>query len=160
MKINMLSKKETSSILNKLLLNWPENIIPKIKNIKAYEIEKNRKLLIHEDNFAAVLIDEVILPFLGNNNLVESFPYVLIDMGAVRYICNGANIARPGIIKFESFLKDKIVIVKDIDYQKPLAVGISLCDSKTGMALSKGHIINNMHYVGDKFWNLYKELKI
>jgi PUA domain protein len=156
----MLSKKETSSILNKLLLNWPENIIPKIKNIKAYEIEKNRKLLIHEDNFAAVLIDEVILPFLGNNNLVESFPYVLIDMGAVRYICNGANIARPGIIKFESFLKDKIVIVKDIDYQKPLAVGISLCDSKTGMALSKGHIINNMHYVGDKFWNLYKELKI
>ncbi|HEU5171951.1 MAG TPA: PUA domain-containing protein [Nitrososphaeraceae archaeon] len=160
MKINMLSKKETSSILNKLLLNWPENIIPKIKNIKAYEIEKNRKLLIHEDNFAAVLIDEVILPFLGNNNLVESFPYVLIDMGAVRYICNGANIARPGIIKFESFLKDKLVIVKDIDYQKPLAVGISLCDSKTGMALSKGHIINNMHYVGDKFWNLYKELKI
>ena len=156
----MLSKKETSSILDKLLLNWPENTIPKIKNIKAYEIEKNRKLLIHEDNFAAVLIDEVILPFLGNNNLVESFPYVLIDMGAVRYICNGANIARPGIIKFESFLKDKIVIVKDIDYQKPLAVGISLCDSKTGMALSKGHIINNMHYVGDKFWNLYKELKI
>ena len=156
----MLSKKETSSILNKLLLTWPENIIPKIKNIKAYEIEKNRKLLIHEDNFAAVLIDEVILPFLGNNNLVESFPYVLIDMGAVRYICNGANIARPGIIKFESFLKDKIVIVKDKDYQKPLAVGISLCDSKTGMALSKGHIISNMHYVGDKFWNLYKELKI
>jgi predicted ribosome-associated RNA-binding protein Tma20 len=24
----------------------------------------------------------------------------------------------------------------------------------------KGHIINNMHYVGDKFWNLYKELQI
>jgi PUA domain protein len=156
----MLSKKETSFILDKLLLNWPENTIPKIKNIKAYEIEKNRKLLIHAGNFAAVLIDETILPFLGNNNLVESFPYVLIDMGAVRYICNGANIARPGIIKFESFLKDKIVIVKDKDYQKPLAVGLSLYDSKTGMLLSKGHIINNMHYVGDKFWNLYKMLKI
>lgn len=156
----MLSKKETSSLLDKLLLSWPENTIPKIKNIKAYEIEKNRKLLIHEGNFAAVLIDDIILPFLGNNNLVESFPYVLIDMGAVRYICNGANIARPGIVKFESFLKDKIVIVKDKDYQKPLAVGISLCDSKTGMLLSKGHIINNMHYVGDKFWNLYKKLKI
>ena len=125
----MLSKKETSFILDKLLLNWPENTIPKIKNIKAYEIEKNRKLLIHEGNFAAVLIDEIILPFLGNNNLIESFPYVLIDMGAVRYVCNGANIARPGIIKFESFLKDKIVIVKDKDYQKPLAVGLSLCDS-------------------------------
>ena len=84
MKINMLSKKETSFMLDKLLVNWPENTIPKIKNIKAYEIEKNKKLLIHEANFAAVLIDETILPFLGNNTLVASFPYVLIDMGAVR----------------------------------------------------------------------------
>jgi malignant T-cell-amplified sequence len=155
----MLSKKETSFIVDKLISNWPEKSIPKIKNIKSYEIEKNRKLLIHEDNFAAVLIDESILPFLGNE-LVELFPYILVDMGAVKYVCNGANIARPGIVKFETFLKDRIVIVKDKDHQKPLAVGISLYDSENGMALSKGHIINNMHYVGDKFWNLYKELNI
>ena len=156
----MLSKKETSVIVDKLIENWPENIIPKIKNIKSYEIEKNKKLLIHEDNFSAVLIDEIILPFLGNNNLIQSFPSVLVDMGAVKYVCNGANIARPGIVKFEIFLKDKIVIVKDKDHQKSLAVGISLYDSEKAMSLSKGHIINNMHYVGDKFWNLYKELNI
>jgi malignant T-cell-amplified sequence len=156
----MLSKKETSFIVDKLILNWPEKTIPKIKNIKSYEIEKNRKLLIHEDNFAAVLIDEAILPFLGNHELVELFPYILVDMGAVKYVCNGANIARPGIVKFETFLKDRIVIVKDKDHQKSLAVGISLYDSEKGMALSKGHIISNMHYVGDKFWNLYKELNI
>ncbi len=156
----MLSKKETSVIVNKILENWPESIIPKIKNIKSYEIEKNKKLLIHEDNFSAVLIDEIILPFLGNNNLVKSFPSVLVDMGAVKYVCNGANIARPGIVKFEIFLKDKIVIVKDKDHQKSLAAGISLYDSEKAMSLSKGHIINNMHYVGDKFWNLYKELNI
>jgi malignant T-cell-amplified sequence len=156
----MLSKKETSFILDKLVITWPENIIPKIKNIKSYEIEKNKKLLIHESNFQAVLIDDYILPFLGNINLVESFPSVLIDMGAVKYICNGANIARPGIVKFESFLKDKIVVVKDKDHQKPLSVGISLYDSEIGMSLSKGHIINNIHYVGDKFWNLFKEIQI
>lgn len=156
----MLSKKETSVIVDKLIENWPENIIPKIKNIKSYEIEKNKKLLIHEDNFTAVQINEIILPYLGNNNLVELFPYVLIDMGAVKYICNGANIARPGIVKFESFSKDKIVIVKDKEHQKPLAVGTSLYDSEKASELSKGHIINNMHYVGDKFWNLYKVLQI
>ncbi|MGE0243058.1 MAG: PUA domain-containing protein [Nitrososphaeraceae archaeon] len=160
MKINMLSKKETSFILDKLEINWPESIIPKIKNIKSYEIEKNRRLLIHESNFAAVLIDDYILPFLGNIKLVESFPSVLIDMGAVKYVCNGANIARPGIVKFESFLKDKIVVVKDKDHQKPLSVGIALYNSEIGISLSKGHIINNMHYVGDKFWNLFKEIQI
>jgi len=156
----MLSKKETSMILEKLHANWPDKTIPKIKNIKAYEIEKDRKLLVHEDNFSAVQIDETVLPYLGNNNLVELFPYVLIDMGAVKYICNGANIARPGIVKFESFIKNKIVIVKDKEHQKSLAVGISLYDSEEAFYLSKGHIINNMHYVGDKFWNLYKGLQI
>ena len=156
----MLSKKETSFILDKLVINWPENLVPKIKNIKSYEIEKNKKLLIHENIFSAVLIDDYILPFLGNTTLVESFPSVLVDMGAVKYICNGANIARPGIVKFESFLKDKIVVVKDKDHQKPLSVGISLYDSEIGMSLSKGHIINNMHYVGDKFWNLFKEIQV
>ena len=100
----MLSKKETSFILDKLVINWPENLVPKIKNIKSYEIEKNKKLLIHENIFSAVLIDDYILPFLGNTTLVESFPSVLVDMGAVKYICNGANIARPGIVKFESYL--------------------------------------------------------
>jgi hypothetical protein len=39
----MLSKKETSLTLEKLHTNWPEKIIPKIKNIKAYETEKDRK---------------------------------------------------------------------------------------------------------------------
>ena len=156
----MLSKRETSMTLEKLHSNWPEKTIPKFKNIKAYEIEKDRKLLIHEDNFTAVQINEIILPYLGNNNLVELFPYVLIDMGAVKYICNGANIARPGIVKFESFSKDKIVIVRDKQHQKPLAVGTSLYDSEKAIELSKGHIINNMHYVGDKFWNLYKGLQI
>jgi PUA domain protein len=156
----MLSKKETSFILDKLVINWPENIIPKVKNFKSYELEKNRKLLIHESNFAAVLIDDYILPFLGNSKLIESFPSVLIDMGAVKHICNGANIARPGIVKFETFLQDKIVVVKDKDHQKPLSVGISLYNSEIGMSLSKGHIINNMHYVGDKFWNLFKEIQV
>ena len=156
----MLSKKETSLILEKLHSNWPDKTIPKIKNLKAYEIEKDRKLLVHEENFTAVQIEETILPYLGNNNLVELFPYVLIDMGAVKYICNGANIARPGIVKFESFLKNKIVIIKDKEHQKSLAVGISLYDSEEAIELSKGHIINNMHYVGDKFWNLYKGLQI
>jgi PUA domain protein len=52
------------------------------------------------------------------------------------------------------------VIVKDKEHQKPIAVGTSLYDSEKAIELAKGHIINNMHYVGDKFWNLYKGLKI
>jgi PUA domain protein len=34
-------------------------------------------------------------------------------MGAVKFVCNGAKIMRPGITKFDTFKKDDIVIVKD-----------------------------------------------
>ena len=39
-------------------------------------------------------------------------------------------------------------------------VGIAIEDSKTAISLSKGYIINNLHYVGDKFWDLYKEIRL
>lgn len=158
MKVHVLSKTETALLIDDLK-RWPPNEIPRIKNLKSFEVEKNKKFLIHE-NFIAIQIDKIILPFVGNTALINSFPYVLVDMGAIKFICNGAKIMRPGIIYFSLFLKSDIVIVKDKEHLKPIAVGLALEDSEKAKTLSRGYIINNLHYVGDKFWELYKEIKL
>ena len=158
MKVKILSKSNTSLFLQELK-NWPQNSIPKIKNLKIYEIEKDKKLLSYSD-FSVIQISDIILPFVGSEELINFFPYVLVDMGAIKFVCNGAKLMRPGIIHFESFNKNDIVVIKDIDHRKALAVGIAIEDSITAETLSKGHIINNLHYVGDKFWTLYKEIKL
>jgi PUA domain protein len=158
LKVNVLSKTETALLINEIK-NWPQNVIPKIKNLKTFEVEKNKKFLIH-DNFSAIQLDRTILPFVGNTSLINYFPYILVDMGAIKFICNGAKIMRPGIIYFEFFVKNDIVVVKDKEHLKPLAVGTALEDSEKSKLLSRGHIINNLHYVGDKFWELYKEIKM
>lgn len=79
-------------------------------------------------------------------------------MGAVKFVCNGAKIMRPGITKFDSFKKDDIVIVKDHTYGKSLAVGIALDDSEIATSKSKGYVIDNLHYISDKFWEVHKEI--
>jgi malignant T-cell-amplified sequence len=79
-------------------------------------------------------------------------------MGAVKFVCNGAKIMRPGITRFDSFKKDDIVIVKDQTYGKSLAVGIALDDSEIATSKSKGYVIDNLHYISDKFWEVHKEI--
>jgi len=78
-------------------------------------------------------------------------------MGAIRFVCNGAKIMRPGIVSMEEFNQDDIVVVKDDRHGKYIAVGVALVASKEAQAMSKGHIIDNMHYVSDKFWDVCKK---
>jgi len=132
--------------------------LPKIKSFTAYEVEAD-KYILKSQNFTAVQINQnIILPFLGNSDFIKQFPCVYVDMGAVKFVCNGARIMRPGITKFDTFKKDDIVIVKDQNYEKSLAAGIALEDSEIAASKSKGYVIDNLHYISDKFWEVHKEI--
>ena len=97
-------------------------------------------------------------PFLGKTEILDIFPSVTVDSGSIKFICNGAKILRPGIVDFDSFKKQDIVTVKDEKFKKYLAVGLALEDSEHALTMEKGQIINNLHFVGDKFWNAFKEI--
>jgi malignant T-cell-amplified sequence len=132
--------------------------LPKIKSFTAYEVEAD-KYILKSQNFTAVQINQnIILPFLGSSDFIKQFPCVHVDMGAVKFVCNGARIMRPGITKFDTFKKDDIVIVKDQNYEKSLAAGIALDDSEIAASKSKGYVIDNLHYISDKFWEVHKEI--
>ena len=76
-------------------------------------------------------------------------------MGAIRFVVNGADIMRPGIVEIEAGIKkDDFVAVVDKNNQKPLAVGIALFSSEEMKAMSSGKVIKNIHYVGDELWKM------
>jgi PUA domain protein len=50
------------------------------------------------------------------------------------------------------------VTVKDEKYSKILAIGRALEDSMIASQNNKGYVLNNLHYVGDAFWESYKEI--
>jgi len=80
-------------------------------------------------------------------------------MGAIKFVCKGANIMRPGITKFSDFEKGEIVCVIEESQRKFLAVGKAEMPSKQLDETKKGEVIKNMHYISDIFWESEKEIK-
>lgn len=88
---------------------------------------------------------------------LEKYPvdtkYVTVDMGAVPYLANGADIMAPGIIDADvSIEKGDIVWIRDERNLKPLSVGKSSRSGEELKALTKGNVIATIHYVGDDLW--------
>ena len=49
-------------------------------------------------------------------------------------------------------------MIKDQIHGKALAVGIALENSEAAKAMTKGYVIENLHYISDKMWEAYKEI--
>ncbi|MEM4268015.1 MAG: PUA domain-containing protein [Candidatus Woesearchaeota archaeon] len=90
------------------------------------------------------------LHLLMKNNFLKK---AVVDMGAVRFIANGADIMRPGIVETSKFAAGELVSVVDLIHQKPLSVSIALFSSDEIIGLTKGRVLQNIHYVGDRILN-------
>ncbi len=100
-----------------------------------------------------------IYPTLIFEEALASMPKIVVDMGAVRHICNGANVMAPGIVRFEgNFGKGDLVVVVDEKNGKPIAVGEVLYDDNIISKIRQGVVVKNVHFVGDKVWKLIKEM--
>jgi PUA domain protein len=100
-----------------------------------------------------------VLPTLLFTEFTSQATKIVVDMGAVPYVCKGANVMAPGIIRIEGeFSKDDLVLVVDVKFGKPLALGESLMDTEAAKATRKGPVVKTLHYVSDKIWDYTKTL--
>ena len=150
MKSNLISKSETTSLLKIVSERWGIRF-PKIKNLKVHQIT-NEAQIITGQGIKILKIDDDYLPFLSETETLEKFPNVTVDMGAVKFMCKGANLMRPGIKKFTEFEKDKLVCIIEESQHKFLAVGKAMISSSELKEMEKGEVIKNMHYISDNFW--------
>ena len=154
MKSNLISKSETSALLKKISEEW-EMEFPKIKNVKVHQIENDAQIITGPE-FKILKINEEYLPFLSETEILKKFPSVEVDMGAVKFMCKGANLMRPGIKKFTEFKKGKLVCIVEETHHKFLAVGKAMVSSSELDSMEKGEVIENTHYISDKFWETGK----
>ena len=156
MKTNLLSKSETSDILKLISKRWSQEL-PKMKNLKSHYVDNESQILIG-DTFKILKLRDEFIPFLTEIKLLENFPSVTVDMGAVKFMCKGANLMRPGIKKFSEFSKNDIVCIVEESQNKFLAVGKSEVDSSELENMDKGEVLKNLHYISDKAWEVSKTL--
>jgi PUA domain protein len=124
----------------------------RIEIVKTEEME----LYASKKNIIAFRMNSRLLPSLRalNDGLVH-LPSVTVDMGAVPYVTNGADIMAPGITKVDDGLpKGAIVTIIDEKFGKSLAVGELLFEGRRIKEMNKGKAIKNLHYVNDEIWSL------
>ena len=156
MKSNLISKSETTALLKKVSDDWGIEF-PKMKNVKVHQI-LNDAQIITGDGLKILKINQDYIPFLSETEILKKFPSVEVDMGAVKFMCKGANLMRPGIKKFTEFEKDKLVCIVEETHHKFLAIGKAMVSSLELEDMEKGEVIQNIHYISDKFWETGKTI--
>jgi PUA domain protein len=100
-----------------------------------------------------------VLPTLLFAEFTAKAPKIVVDMGAIPYVCKGATVMAPGIVRIEGeFGKGELVLVVDMKHDKALAMGESLLDAETARQTKKGPVVKTLHYVSDKIWDYIKTL--
>ena len=151
-KRNFLKKKKIKEIKNEL--GEYGDLLQEKKNVEILEAEPNSFILVDSEPYI-ILIDDKPFPTLkAALNADINAKTVTVDMGAIKFVSNGADIMSPGIVDAsENIEADDIVLVIDETHGKPLAIGVSLISGEEMVANDSGKAVETKHYVGDDIWN-------
>ena len=112
---------------------------------------EDKEVYLFDESIEFVKDENGLYPFLGGSYL-DRLPKVVVDMGAIRFVCNGADVMAPGITEMGGFGAGDLVVIRDVTHGKALAIGIANKSSVDIEMSKKGKVIKNLHYVGDKLW--------
>ena len=94
------------------------------------------------------------LTLKGHNRYEVITKYVTVDMGAVPFLVNGADVMAPGIVDADPSIREGDVIwVRDEKNLKAILVGVSRESGERLVSLSRGKVVDTLHFVGDALWN-------
>ena len=154
-----ISTKESKSIIDEALSRYPQlsSVITKRKtSLEVFDLGdasvyfyNKFPILVKKENF--------LLPFI---DIVDRYkldiPKVVVDLGAVKFILNGADVMGPGIRYADDGINEEdIVRVVVEEYSRTIALGVSLRSSDK--IRERGKSVRNIHYLGDRIWRSLKE---
>ena len=148
-----LQKKKLKKIIKEL--GEYSALIPAKSKVEMLEAEPYSLLLVNGEPHI-LLIDDKPFPTLKAALSTQlKFKEVVVDMGAVKFMVNGADVMSPGIVEVSNNLKkEDIVIIVDEIHRKPLAIGIALIDGFEMIENEDGKAIKNIHHIGDSIWEI------
>lgn len=128
---------------------WSDSAAVETGNLPDFDV-----IIVDGEVHGVIQDDE---PFLSVRGLLAYRPVdrsVTVDMGAIRFVHNGADIMAPGIVAADEGLQEgDWCWVKDEKNGQPLAIGRCLM-AGAAMAGNKGKAVASVHHIGDKVWEL------
>jgi PUA-domain protein len=161
LKRHFLKEKETENILQELSQKLNVDAKQVLGSKPRIELAESQSTQIFIANGKPILarLNNILSPTLVFKEIFPFLPKIIVDMGAIPHICSGADVMAPGIVRIHrDFNENDILLIADERHEKPLAIGISLFDVQHMRKQKRGKVVKNVHYVGDKLWNLLKKM--
>jgi len=149
-----LKDKDSRQILKEIKqnfesINFKQNLIIEIGEVNGINF-----IFINGDPCFFYHGKKIIFTLNGLDKFTPINKFVIVDMGAVKFVTNGADVMAPGIVDADNEIveNDQVWICDKLN-RKPLAVGIALISGEQMVKTNKGKAINVIHHVGDSIWN-------
>lgn len=124
--------------------------------VETGELESGERIILVDDEPLLVKKGEKFFPLIQNADSL-SLKSIVVDMGAVKPITDGADVMAPGVVEVDGNIESgEIVCVRDEENKKIIAIGKSLEDGSS-LTGEEGKVVENVHYVGDRFWSLLEK---
>jgi len=163
-KRHLLSKKDKKALIKEIAEKYPKlsELIKEAEIVEKAETDEGTVIIADKTPCLIILEEDITIPTLKillKEKYQDLLPKVIVDMGAVPHIANGADVMAPGITQIKGdFEKGDIVVVVDERHGKPLAVCRAWYSSSEIRQMKKGKVLENLHYVGDDLWEFFKSL--
>ncbi len=151
-----VSTKEMKEILERTSSISPKlaEMIDRKKPLEVVELNSGERVYLQEKKPVLIELEGKLMPALtATEEVLSGIPRIVVDMGAVPHICNGADVMAPGIRSVPEGVKPgDIVAVSDERHNKILAVGVLAMEREKILNRERGKAVRNVHHVGDEIW--------
>ncbi len=152
-----IKKKEVHKIINRLKNDFNSSFFNFDSVVEIGYYKNTEFVFIDHRPYFMLYNDRLVFTIIGLYKYKPSNKYVTVDMGAIKFVTNGADVMNPGIVDADKDIQpDDIVWIRDEKNKKPLAVGIALVTGADMIQKEKGKAIAIFHYIGDNLWDFLK----
>lgn len=128
--------------------------------VERLELESYTLILVNHD-FFLVEKEKEFFPHLKAiiEGKFSTIKKVVVDMGAIKFVTNGADVMKPGIKSADPEINEgDIIVIVEETHNKPLAVGKAIVKGAE-MVGNSGKGVTTLHYVSDAIWSFEKKKK-
>jgi PUA domain protein len=150
-----LKSKEIRQLIEQLKQNFSSEFFKESDSVETGEYENIKLLFVNDEADFMFQNEKIIFTIHGIERFRPKNKFVTVDMGAVKFVTNGADVMAPGITDADNeIVKGDQVWIRDEKNMKALAVGIAIVDGEAMIEQNKGKAIKIIHWVGDPVWQL------
>ncbi len=153
-----LRRKETSDLVGQIRARLGVDIAGLDQPVDVAEVQDWQIILVNDEAIGLLQNGRAFLTVRGLLRYKPERLFVTVDMGAVKFVYNGADVMSPGIVDADRAIQvGDFVWVRDEKNKQPLAIGEALMNGEEMVVAESGKAVRSIHHVGDAIWKLDEE---